>query len=264
IAHEINTPTQYVSDNARFLRDAFLDITKMLEELRRSTAEGAPLPASELRRMLEEADADYLLEEIPRALDQSLDGLGRVTRIVHAMKAFSHPSLEEKVPADLNQALETTLIVASNEWKYVAEVTTALDPELPPVACFPGDLNQVFLNLIVNAAHAIAEVVTPDAGAKGRITVSTALLPDGNAEIRIADTGCGITDENRFKVFDPFFTTKGIGKGTGQGLAIAYNIIVKKHGGTIDFKSTPGQGTSFFIRLPIANGAFSSDRAPVP
>lgn len=264
IAHEINTPTQYVSDNARFLCDAFLDITKMLEELRRSAAEGASVPAAKLRRMLEQADTDYLLEEIPRALHQSRDGLGRITRIVQAMKAFSHPSLEEKVPTDLNQALETTLIVTSNEWKYVAEVTTAFDPELPPVACFPGELNQVFLNLIVNAAHAIAEVVTPDAGAKGRITVSTALLPDGNAEIRIADTGCGITNENRFRVFDPFFTTKGVGKGTGQGLAIAYNIIVKKHRGTIDFESTPGQGTSFFIRLPVANGAFSPDSAPVP
>lgn len=265
IAHEINTPTQYVSDNTRFLRDAFLDIRGMLERLRHCGAEGgALLTPSELKHLLEEADTDYLLEEMPRALEQSLDGLSRITRIVQAMKSFSHPPVEEKLPVDLNKALETTLVVTSNEWKYVAEVTTEFDPELPDVACYPGELNQVFLNLIVNAAHAIAEVVAPDTGAKGRITVSTSLLSDGDAEIRIADTGCGIATDNRPKVFDPFFTTKDVGKGTGQGLAIAYNIIVKKHGGMIDFESMPGQGTCFFIRLPLTNGTSSSDSAADP
>lgn len=254
IAHEINTPTQYVSDNTRFLQDAFQDLVATLERLRLSVNEEKLLPVADLKGLLVEADIDYLLEEVPRALAQSLDGLARITRIVRAMKEFSHPAQDQKTPADLNKALENTLIVARNEWKYVAEVVTDFDPELPAVACLPGELNQVFLNLIVNAAQAITEVVGSDSGCKGRITVSTSLLPDGNAEIRFADTGCGIASEHRAKVFDPFFTTKEIGKGTGQGLAIAYNIIVKKHGGTFDFESAPGHGTCFFIRLPVENG----------
>lgn len=264
IAHEINTPTQYVSDNTRFLRDAFQDLVATLDRLRISANEEQPLLPADLKTVLAEADIDYLLEEIPRAVDQSLDGLARITRIVRAMKQFSHPAQGEKTPTDLNKALETTLIVARNEWKYVAEVATEFDPELPAVACLPGELNQVFLNLIVNAAQAITEIVASDNGAKGRITVGTRALPDGLAEIRITDTGCGVAPENRQKVFDPFFTTKDVDKGTGQGLAIAYGIVVKKHGGTIDFESTPGQGTCFFIRLPIAGskGASASPSAP--
>ncbi len=252
IAHEINTPTQYVSDNARFLREAFSDVVTLLRHLQDSVAANAPLSTSEIRPLLEKADVDYLVQEIPRALDQSLDGLGQISKIVRAMKEFSHPAKEEKSPTDLNKALQTTATVASNEWKYVADVEFDLDLKLPLVSCLPAEMNQVFLNLIVNAAHAISETADPAAGSKGKITISTRSLNDQCVEIRVKDTGCGIAPEHRNKVFDPFFTTKEVGKGTGQGLAISYNIIVKRHGGTIDFDSTPGQGTSFNLRLPLA------------
>ena len=166
------------------------------------------------------------------------------------MKDFSHPGTNEKTSMDLNRSIESTLTVCRNEWKYVADLVTEFDPALPPVNCLPGEFNQVILNLIVNAAHAIADVVG-DGGTKGAITVSTRL--DGEwVEIRIRDSGTGIPEHARAKVFDPFFTTKGVGKGTGQGLAIAHNVIVEKHGGTIQFETELGKGTTFIIRLPLA------------
>jgi PAS domain S-box-containing protein len=250
IAHEINTPTQYIGDNVRFLEDAFQGIEMVCKEYRSLDFEQiTPETIAKLRAVEEEADIDYTLKEIPSAIAQSLDGVERVSKIVKAMKEFSHPGSQEKVPLDLKHAIESTLTVARNEWKYVAEVETNFDPALPPVPCLPGEFNQMILNLVINAAHAIKDVVG-NGGQKGRITVTTKL--DGVwAEIRIKDTGTGIPENVRNKVFNPFFTTKEVGKGSGQGLAIARSVVVDKHGGNITFETCSGEGTTFIVRLPF-------------
>lgn len=249
IAHEINTPTQYVGDNIHFLQDAFSDLQRLLQQY--DALLDALSPAAQTREALDtliaEIDLHYLLEEIPLAISQSLEGVQRIASIVAAMKEFSHPGGEDKVAVDINKALENTATVARNEWKYVAELELNLEPDLPLVACLPGEMNQVFLNLIVNAAHAIGELQREE---KGRIAITT--RRDGEwVEICIRDTGCGISPEIQDRVFDPFFTTKGVGKGTGQGLSIAHNVVVSKHGGTISFTSDAGKGTTFTIRLPL-------------
>jgi len=195
-------------------------------------------------------DVDFLVAEIPKAIQQTLGGVDRVARIVRAMKEFSHPGTGEKTLVDLNQAVETTLTVARNEWKYVATVKTDFDPNLPLIPCLPGELNQVMLNLVVNAAHAIAEVVKDDGQARGLITATTRQCGDW-VEIRIRDTGPGIPEKIRHKIYDPFFTTKPVGKGTGQGLAIAHTVIVEQHGGTLHFETELGAGTVFIVRLPL-------------
>lgn len=170
--------------------------------------------------------------------------------IVRAMKDFSHPGGQQKQAVDLNRAIENTLTVSRNEWKYVADLVTDLDPSLPPVACLPSDFNQVVLNLVVNAAQAVANVVRDGSNGKGTITVRTRREGDW-AAVHIEDTGTGIPEEIHTKVFDPFFTTKEVGQGTGQGLAIAHAIVVERHGGSISFETQVGRGTAFVIRLPI-------------
>jgi PAS domain S-box-containing protein len=254
IAHEINTPTQFVGDNLQFLSESFADLAKLGAAqdrlLEAALAEEIPTGlASEVATARDEADVAYLLEEIPAAIAQSLDGLERTTTIVCALKEFSHPDSREKAPADLNRAIESTVTMARNEWKYHANLVTDLDPRLPLVTCWIGDMNQVVLNLVVNAAHAIAEALAGSDVEKGTITVSTHGDAD-RVEIRIADTGTGIPEEVRTRVFDPFFTTKEVGKGTGQGLSLAYDVIVRKHGGTLTFETDEGRGTTFIIRLP--------------
>jgi len=250
IAHEINTPSQYVGDNTRFLQEAFGDLGKLIERLNELTANGeVPISRDSILQILEDADTEYLQKEIPRAIEQSLEGVSRVTKIVRAMKEFSHPA-QEMTPVDLNRAIESTITVASNEWKYVAEMELDLDPGLLPVVCLPGEFNQVILNIIVNASHAIAEVVGDRGESKGTISVSTRQADDW-VEIRIADTGDGMPEDVQERIFDPFFTTKEVGKGTGQGLSIAHAVIVEKHRGTIVVDSRPGQGTCFTIRLPL-------------
>jgi two-component system, NtrC family, sensor kinase len=255
IAHEINTPTQFIGDNTRFLRDAFTELQKLLEaqvRLMAAAQAGSVPPAllTEVEDATKIADVNYLSEEIPKALDQSLDGIERVTNIVRAMKEFSHPGTTEKTALDLNRAIESTLIVCCSEWKYVADLATNFDASLPPVPVLPGEFNQVVLNIIINATHAIADVVGD--GAKGKGTISVSTRRDGGwAEIRIGDTGTGIPEKARERVFDPFFTTKQVGKGTGQGLAIAHNVIVEKHDGTITFETETDKGTTFVIRLPL-------------
>ncbi len=257
IAHEINTPTQYVSDNTRFLQEGFHDIIKTLQkydQLLAAVKKGNVNPdlVTEVGITIEKADIEYLKNEIPQAIEQSLEGVERITKIVRAMKEFSHPAEEEKTAIDINKAIESTITIARNEWKYVADMETDFDELMPLVLCLPGELNQVILNIIVNAAHAISNVVEKKPGEKGKITVAT--KKDGDwAEIRISDTGSGIPDEIREKVFDPFFTTKGIDKGTGQGLTISHNIVVEKHSGTIAFETEMGKGTTFVIRLPISD-----------
>ncbi len=255
IAHEINTPTQYVSDNTRFLQEAFHDLATLMNQYEAvcQAAQSSCLTEQHLSAVEDLAtdiDAPYLRDEIPLAIQQSLEGLERVATIVRAMKDFSHPGGEEKVSTDLNKAIESTITVARNELKYVADMVVDLDPDLPDVPCLIGDVNQVILNIMVNAAHAIGDVVTEGGPAKGTITVQTRRVGDG-VEISIKDTGGGIPEAIRNKVFDPFFTTKEVGRGTGQGLAIAHAVIVEKHGGTISFDTEMGCGSTFTIRLPI-------------
>ena len=255
IAHEINTPTQFVSDNTRFVQKAFPKLKDLLVkygQLLDAVRGGAAPPEliDELDSAIRTAKLSFLLEQMPEAIADALEGLERVSRIVRAMKDFSHPGEDDMCEADLNHAIESTITVARNEWKYVAEMALDLDPELPPVPCVVGDFNQVILNMVVNAAHAIADVVGDGSRGKGTITVSTRGL-DQAVEIRISDTGTGIAEAHRSKVFDHFFTTKEVGKGTGQGLAIAHSVVTEKHGGSIALESEVGQGTTFIIRLPI-------------
>ena len=255
VAHEINTPIQYVGDNVRFLRDSFQRLEQLLGGYDKLVASvrtvlpEAPFLA-DFDALANATRVNYLRTEIPKSIEDSLDGAGRVAEIVRAMKEFSHPGSTVKTSLDINRAIESTVLVSRNEWKYVADVRTELDANLPPVMCVPGELNQVILNLIVNAAHAIADAVAGKPGTKGMITVSTER--DGDwVEIRVRDTGTGIPDEVQSSVFNPFFTTKGVGKGTGQGLAIAHTVIVQKHGGTISFDTAMGVGTTFKIRIPV-------------
>jgi PAS domain S-box-containing protein len=254
IAHEINTPTQFVGDNVRFLSDSFSDIGRLIEQYQRllAAAKTGTCP-QDLIETCEAANAgadlEYLLAEIPKAISQSAEGIVRVATIVRAMKEFAHPGNTEKAAVNLNKAIESTVTVARNEWKYIADLHTNLDPSLPPVPCLVGEFNQVVLNMIVNATHAIADAVK-GTGGKGTITIGTSHVGDF-VEVRIADTGMGIPESIRHKIFDPFFTTKEVGKGTGQGLAIARSVVVDKHGGTIAVDSAVGKGTTFLIRLPL-------------
>ena len=255
IAHEINTPTQYIGDNTRFLQDAFGGLVVLVGkygELFKALKEKGTVEVgliAEVEKAEAGADLEFTLAEIPQAIQQSLEGLERVTKIVRAMKDFSHPGVQQKTMIDINHAIESTITVARNEWKYVAEMDLQLDKTLPLVPCMPGEINQVVLNLVVNAAHAIEDVVSKQPNTKGIITVSTRKVVN-EVEIRIKDTGAGIPEAVRKKIFEPFFTTKEVGKGTGQGLAIARGAIAK-HGGEIEFESEVGRGTTFIIRLPL-------------
>ncbi len=254
IAHEINTPIQYVADNTTFLQEAFGNLSRLLgcyEQLLEAARSGGVTPevVQSVEGAIRASDLPFLEREIPESIRQCLEGVGRVAQIVRAMKEFSHPGPQQRTAVDLNRSIESTTLVCRNEWKYVANLETDLDPELPPVPCVPGEINQALLNLIVNAAHAIAEVVGRS-GQKGVITVSTRHQGDW-ALISVRDTGCGIAEAIRERIFDPFFTTKEVGKGTGQGLSIAHSVVVQKHGGTIAFESQLGVGTTFTIRLPL-------------
>ena len=254
IAHEINTPIQYVGDGVGFLQSAHADQERLIAAYRDAffrlgTGEPAASVLEAVRTAEQDVDLEFLSLEIPKAFERTLQGVERVSSIVRAMKEFAHPGGNEHSPADLNHAIETTLLVAHNEYKYSAQVETKLGA-IPQIMCNVGELNQVFLNLIVNAAHAIQ-----DCGkdcATGQITITSAAARDGDGVvISIADNGSGIPEENLEKIFDPFFTTKPVGRGTGQGLAIARSIVAEKHGGSIDVQSTLGVGTRFIIKLPM-------------
>jgi signal transduction histidine kinase len=257
VAHEINTPIQFVGDNLRFLQGAFTELAILLEQhelLCQEIRHGVRQPALDaVDQARQKTDLEFLRKEIPVALDQTLDGIGRVATIVKALKIFSHvDSGPQMTPADLNSALESTIVVARNELKYVAEVETKFG-DLPPVVCHLGDLNQVFLNLLINAAHSIEDVVK-GTDKKGHIRVETLIdsTPDGDwVEVSISDTGAGIPEEVRGRIFEPFFTTKPMGKGTGQGLALARAVVVEKHGGTLTFDTVMNHGTTFYIRIPL-------------
>jgi PAS domain S-box-containing protein len=253
IAHEINTPIQFVGDNVNFLSGAFEQLIALCDSYRKACAKAAsgPLSAEDvagLKQDEETADIEYIRENVSTSIASTLDGVGRVARIVQSMKAFAHPDRGERAVADLNAALRDTLTVATNELKYVAQVETEYG-KIPPVPCYVSDLNQVFLNLLVNAAHAIGDVVGKT-GQRGVIRVRT-YLEGSVVVIAISDTGTGIPEAVRGRIFDPFFTTKEVGKGTGQGLALARTVVVDRHGGALTFETEMGKGTTFFVRIPF-------------
>ncbi|HEX3758592.1 MAG TPA: ATP-binding protein [Kofleriaceae bacterium] len=252
VAHEINTPVQFVSDSVQFVKAAMTELVGVVGKLtavNHAVLSGVPAQAAaaEAQAATDDADVGYLLEHGPQALDRALEGLAQVASIVRSLKAFAHPDAREMESVDLNRGIASTLVMARNEYKYVAEVVTELG-ELLQVTCHPGEINQAVLNILVNAAHAIGDVVGAS-GAKGRITVTT--HRDGEcAVIAIADTGTGIPDHIRSQIFDPFFTTKEVGRGTGQGLAMVHSIV-ERHAGTVRVDSVVGRGSTFEIRLPI-------------
>ena len=249
IAHEINTPMQYISDNLNFLRESFDDTARALIDIKKSMM-NKTLDEETLNEIFEKADFEYLSGELPLAFSQTTEGVNRVCSIVKAMKEYSHPNSEEKVATNLNSCIESTITISKHTWKYHSDMEVDLDPNLKDVMCHPGPFNEVILNIIVNAADAIREKVENNASIeKGKITIQT-LDKEDFAEIRISDTGGGIPQSIQEKIFDPFFTTKAIGKGTGQGLALSYSIIKERHNGELHFETVPGESTTFIIQLP--------------
>jgi two-component system, NtrC family, sensor kinase len=253
IAHEINTPAQFVSDNIHFLQQSFQDLETVLSEYRQTLEilipqSGSETAGSVVDKAEQAADLAFLRENIPSALNMACDGMAQISSIVRAMKEFAYADRGEKGLVDINHAITATLTVARNEYKYVADIETDFGT-LPNVPCRAGEMNQVFLNLIINAAHAIADAVK-GTGTKGRIAIRTS-VEEGYARIDIADTGCGIPENIRDRIFEPFFTTKEVGRGSGQGLAIARSIVDGKHGGKLTFTSEVGKGTTFTIRIPL-------------
>jgi signal transduction histidine kinase len=242
IAHELNTPIQFVTDNTKYLSSAFSDCLAAISDFQ---AKVMPAEASEIEATY---DLEYLRSEVPQAITQSLDGLERIAEIVLAIKRFSHPASAKKEYNDIGQIIQTTATVSKNQWKYVAELELDIPPNLPLVKSNAGELNQVFLNLIVNAAQAIEDATggkTP-----GKIVVSARHVGQA-VECRVRDTGTGIQPEHLPRIFDLFFTTKDPGRGTGQGLSVTHTIITQSHGGKIDVESEPGRGTTFIVTLPI-------------
>lgn len=250
IAHEINTPAQFLNDNLHFLSDVFNDFKPIFDFLLKAKNEKAAL--DDLIKIIENIDLVYINEEIPNAISQSLKGLERISNIVGAMRDFSHAGPKEKVAADLHKLIQNSIIISKNAWKYVAELDTDFDNTIPHVVCQSSDLGQVFVNMIVNASHAIESRYKGESNINGKIIIKTANKNE-SVEIIISDNGSGIPSNIQDRIFEPFFTTKEVGKGTGQGLAISYDIIVNKHKGSIHVQSEENIGTSFIISLPIEN-----------
>jgi len=247
IAHEINTPVQYVGDNLRFIGESLnsiLHAIKLAEEL---LIEADSECAERFAKEVDKENFEYLRADIVTAVKESLDGVTQIGRIVLSMKEFSHPGSNAKTMVDINRSLENTLTVSRNVWKHVAEIDRHFDPDLPLVLCHAGEMNQVFLNLIVNASQAIEEAGKPF---PGHIVITTS-HDQSTVTISVSDSGTGVPDSIREKIFDPFFTTKDVGKGTGQGLAICYDVVVGKHQGTLDVGGKSGEGAIFNVHLPI-------------
>lgn len=255
IAHEINNPIQYIGNNTRFLQDALATVMKLMSAYQKLAEQArehgiAEDLLAEVQKQKDESDLDYLTEEIPRTIQQTLEGVDSIAKIVFAMKEFSSSGFSGMADVDINKAIESTVTVSRNAWKYVADLVTEFDSTLPLVPCLAGEINQVVLNIIINAAQAIEDLLARQPGGRGTITIKTRRV-DNWAEISISDTGGGIPDSVREKIFDPFFTTKEVGKGTGQGLPVARSVIVNKHKGSITFNTEVGRGTTFIIRLPL-------------
>jgi signal transduction histidine kinase len=266
VAHEINTPTQYVNDNVHFLRDAYEILSGFIRDTVRiadlaAAGESVDKDLAALNRKLAAADLEGLNAELGLAIEQTLEGLDRITTIVGALNEFLHPGADERISVDLNHAIRNAVAVCRNEWRYVADVELNLCHDLPAVSCYLGELSQVIVNIVTNAAHAVAEKSTLVPGTKGKISVST----DHDSEwvaVCVSDTGIGMGPEVRERIFDSFYTTKEVGKGTGQGLAIAHAVVVDKHQGTIDVVSEPGKGSTFTIRLPRVDQMNAAENQP--
>ncbi|MDM3871719.1 ATP-binding protein [Porticoccus sp. W117] len=252
IAHEINTPVQFVHNNLEFLERSFGEVMELFQQMQSLLQRTSGSLAEEGKQLLEEADMEFLTEEIPEALKQSCDGMKNIAEIVSAMKGFSHPGSNNRQLVDINNAIENTLIVIRSECKDIIDFETSLDTTLPKVPGFPAELNQVLINIILNAVQAISGQLKEAGCAGGRITITTGRNQKKQIVIRIADTGPGISESIQHKIFDPFFTTKEVGQGTGQGLAIAHSIVTNKHKGSIEIESSSGKGATFTIKLPIA------------
>ena len=254
IAHEINTPIQFIGDNAQFLGEVAPEIARFHRSALTLAEKAREMPAladsvAAVLEAAEEADLAETDREIADALLQIQEGVSRVAGIVRAMKDFAHQGGDTKTPIDLNSTIETTIAVARNEWKYHCDVVLDLDDGLPPVPALAGPLKQAILVIVVNAAQAVQDAVG-DSGQKGTIAISTAQRGD-TAVLKITDSGTGIPEEIQNRVFDPFFTTKDVGRGSGQGLTICRSAIVDQHGGTLEFETEPGVGTTFIITLPL-------------
>lgn len=254
IAHEINTPMQFIGDNTKFLKDTVINLSNYLIEIQNLYNDCPIETSAAVKEKIESLkavfDIDYLLEELPRSLEQTESGIRRVTSLIKAMKDFAHPGIKEKSYSNINQGIEVTAEISKNEWKYIADLKLHLAPNLPLVYCLQNELNQVILNMIVNSAHSIQEKNGKGASERGEIIIET-YQEGASAIIIVEDTGMGIKESVINKIFDPFFTTKEVGKGTGQGLAIVHDLIVNKHGGAINVNSSYGAGTKFTIKIPI-------------
>ena len=254
VAHEINTPMQYIGDNLDFLEKKVGLLTPLmrgLEDLISTlTAKITDAVLSSLQATAKKIKAKSFADDLLDAITDSRDGVQHVSKIVRAMKEFAHPGQDEKIPVDINKALTSTIAVSTYEWKYVANVSTNFDENNPVVPAFPVELNQVFLNILVNAAHAVGEATANGANGKGEIKVVTKLLDDC-VRVSITDSGTGIPEDIRARIFDPFFTTKGVGKGTGQGLSIAHAVVVNLHAGSLVCDSIPDRGTTFTVEIPL-------------
>jgi signal transduction histidine kinase len=255
VAHEINTPTQYVNDNVHFLRDAVAVLGELIQagdRIVEKSRRGEPVEdaIAELAAKTQQSGVTDLEREIPDALEQTLEGLSRINRIAGALREFLHPAADEKTAANINRAIENAVAVCRNEWRYVAEVELDFDEGLPSVSCWIHEFSQVILNLVTNAAHSIADRISGTPGEMGRITITTRKR-DEFAEIRVCDDGAGIPSDLLHAIFAPFFTTKDTGKGTGQGLALARSVIVDKHSGSIEAESEMGEGAVFTILIPF-------------
>lgn len=252
IAHEINTPSQYINDNLKFIQDSYKKLSSVFSialsiiEHNKDKIDTESLQI--LKQNLEQKDIPFILQEIPNATSQSLEGIQQVSHIVSSMKEFSHPGTKEKSPVQINNTLKNIITIFRNEWKHNAKLEEVLDKNLPEILCYSQEINQVFLNLIINAAQAIE--TAGHSSDTGIIRVHSSQKEEGIV-ITISDNGCGISNENQEKIFNPFFTTKEVGRGTGQGLTISHDIIVNKHNGKIWFESTENKGTSFFVYLPL-------------
>jgi len=256
VAHELNTPIQYIGDNARFLQHSFKLISECLTKTRDLLPYLKTLNTHNDQRLVEliekisNIEIDYFNKEISEAIQQTLQGVDHVISIVRSMNVFSHPGNGKKVPTDMNDAVRNMITLSKGEWSHVAKIEQQLDPNLPLVECLPSEVNQVLLNLISNAAHAISKKFNGASESSGVINISTCSSND-YIEISISDNGSGIPSEIESRIFEPFFTTKDVGSGTGQGLTIVHAIIEKNHHGTISFQSKEGLGTTFIVKLPI-------------
>ncbi|MFN8021725.1 MAG: ATP-binding protein [Acidimicrobiales bacterium] len=238
IAHEINTPIQYIGDNLRFLEQSFTDLLAMV---------GRATVGDD-----DEGELRYLLAEVPDALSQTMVGIDRVADIVRAMKGVAHPNSDRAAGVELNRLIDDTLTVTRNAWKSVATIDLQLDPSLPPIHAAPGPVGQVILSTIMNAVDAIVDRHGATAAEEGLISIVTRGRGDC-VELEVTDNGCGMSDAVMARAFDPFFTTKGVGRGTGQGLTVTHAVVVEQHGGSVTLDSTPGVGTTVRIELPVAS-----------